>query len=287
MTYTAELAFAVEIVRRAAEPALALFERPDLPVFDKPDGSIVTQADYDVNDVIVEAIASAYPGDVILSEEGPDDPDRLSKSRCWIVDPIDGTSHFERGDRDWSIMLALAVDGRPGADLPRRPPPAMPDLRSGAMGATPTLELEDRTIELGPQPLDASALRVQHSYSAAAITDAAASDNVEFTVSYHGLMSMTVMLADGMHAFVAARTSGSEWDLAPHAAILESVGGLVTDFKGRPRTFNAPDPRPTPARSLWFEQPASNQSAMTSAQGSQPPRRYTPPNPRPGAASCA
>ena len=61
MTYASELAFAVDTVRRAAKPALALFERPDLPVFDKPDGSIVTQADLDVNDFIVDAIAAAYP----------------------------------------------------------------------------------------------------------------------------------------------------------------------------------------------------------------------------------
>ena len=61
MTYAAELAFAVDTVRRAAKPALALFERSDLPVFDKPglDGSIVTRSkgsrqviDLDVNDLI-------------------------------------------------------------------------------------------------------------------------------------------------------------------------------------------------------------------------------------------
>ena len=240
MTYAAELAFALDTVRRAVKPALANFQRPDLPVFDKPDGSIVTQADLDVNDLIVEAIESAYPDDAILSEEGPDDPDRLSKSRCWIVDPIDGTSHFERGDRDWSIMLALAVDGQAVVGAVNRP--AMPDLRSGAVGSTPTQELGGQTIELQPQPLDGSPLRVLHSYSAAAITKAAGEDDATFTVSYHGLMSMVSMLSAGMHAFVAARTSGYEWDLAPHAAILGSVGGLVTDFKGRPHTFNTPDP---------------------------------------------
>lgn len=240
MTYASELAFAVETVRRAAAPALANFQRPDLPVFDKPDGSIVTQADLDVNDLIVDAIASAFPDDAILSEEGPDNPDRLSKSRCWIVDPIDGTSHFERGDRDWSIMLALAVDGRPVVGAVNRP--AMPDLRSGAVGATPIQELDGHTIELSAQPLDGSPLRVLHSYSAAAITKAADEDSATFTVSYHGLMSMVSMLSEGMHAFVTARTSGYEWDLAPHAAILESVGGLVTDFRGCPHTYNAPDP---------------------------------------------
>ena len=241
MTYTAELAFAVETVRRAAEPALAGFQRPDLPVFDKPDGSIVTQADLDVNDLIVDAITAAYPRDAILSEESPDDPDRLSNSRCWIVDPIDGTSHFERGDRDWSIMLALAVDGVAVVGAVNRP--AMGDLRSGAAGFAPTQELDGQTTELRPMPLDNSPLRVLHSYSAAAITKSAAAEDATFTVSYHGLMSMVTLLSEGIHAFVAARTSGYEWDLAPHAAILGSVGGVVTDFQGRPHTFNTPDPR--------------------------------------------
>ena len=240
MTFAAELAFAVKTVRRAAKPALAGFQRPDLPVFDKPDGSIVTQADLDVNDLLVDAIATAYPRDAILSEEGPDDPDRLKNSRCWIVDPIDGTSHFERGDRDWSIMLALAVDGVAVVGAVNRP--AMGDLRSGAAGFTPTQEVDGQTTKLRPRPLDGSPFRVLHSYSAAAITKAAAGEDATFTVSYHGLMSMVSMLSEGMHAFVAARTSGYEWDLAPHAAILGSVGGIVTDFQGRPHTYNTPDP---------------------------------------------
>ena len=240
MTYAAELAFAVDVVRRAAAPALASFERSDLPVFDKPDGSIVTQADLDVNDLIVEAIAATYPEDAILSEEGPDDPDRLSKSRCWIVDPIDGTSHFARGDRDWAIMLALAVDGVAVVGAVNRP--AMGDLRFGAAGSAPTLEQDGRTTELAARPLHSSPFCVQHSYSAAALAETADADEARFTVSYHGLMSMVTMLSDGMHAYVTARTTGYEWDLAPHAAILGAVGGLVTDFRGRPHTFNTPDP---------------------------------------------
>ena len=240
MTYAAELAFAVDTVRRAAAPALALFERPGLPVFDKPDGSIVTQADLDVNDLIVEAIEAAYPDDAILSEEGPDDPHRLSNPRCWIVDPIDGTSHYERGDRDWAVMLALAVDGVAVLGAVNRP--AMADLRSGALGSTPTQELNGETIELRPRPLEGSPFRVLHSYSAAAIAKAAEGEDAAFTVSYHGLMSMVTMLSESMHAYVTARTTGYEWDLAPHAAILGAAGGLVTDFQSRPHTFNAPDP---------------------------------------------
>ena len=240
MTYAAELAFAVDTVRRAANPALALFERPDLPVFDKPDGSIVTQADLDVNDLILDAIAAAYPDDAILSEEGPDDPDRLSNSRCWIVDPIDGTSHYERGDRDWSIMLALVVDGVAVVGAVNRP--AMRELRSGAVGVMPTLEHDGRTAPLEAMPLAGSSLYVMHSPSAAAIAEGPGSAGANFTVSYHGLMSMTAMLSAGMHAYVTPRTTGYEWDLAPHAAMLRAAGGLVTDFQSRPHTFNSPDP---------------------------------------------
>lgn len=240
MTYAAELAFAVDAVRRAAEPALAGFQRHDLPVFDKPDGSIVTQADLDVNDLLVDAISTAFPHDAILSEEGPDDPDRLNNPRCWIVDPIDGTSHFERGDRDWSIMLALAVDGVSVVGAVNRP--AVRELRSGAVGISPTLEQGGRTSQLRARQLDGPALYVMHSPSAAAIAEAPGSEEANFRVVYHGLMSMTTMLSSGMHAYVTGRTSGYEWDLAPHAAILGAAGGLVTDFQCRPHTFNAPDP---------------------------------------------
>ena len=240
MNYTEELAFAVDTVRRAAVPALASFQRPDLPVFDKPDGSIVTQADLDVNDFIVEAIAACFPDDAILSEEGPDDPNRLSNSRCWIVDPIDGTSHFERGDRDWSIMLALAVDGVAVVGAVNRP--AMGDLRFGAEGVPPTLEQDGQTTEMHAKTLDGAPLSILHSHSALAMANAADGKDATFTVSYHGLMSMVTMLSSGMHAYVTPRTTGYEWDLAPHAAILGAAGGLVTDFQSRPHIFNTPDP---------------------------------------------
>jgi 3'(2'), 5'-bisphosphate nucleotidase len=45
---------------------------------------------------------------VVLSEEGSDDPARLTASRVWIVDPLDGTSEFgEPGRTDWAVHVAL------------------------------------------------------------------------------------------------------------------------------------------------------------------------------------
>ena len=53
------------------------------------------------------------PGDGWLSEESENDPTRLAARRVWVVDPIDGTRAFIAGREDWSVSVALVVDGRP------------------------------------------------------------------------------------------------------------------------------------------------------------------------------
>ncbi len=57
-------------------------------------------------------LARQRPGDAVLSEEGQDDPARLSADRVWIVDPLDGTREFgEPGRTDWAVHVALWADG--------------------------------------------------------------------------------------------------------------------------------------------------------------------------------
>ncbi len=88
---------AILAARRAA--AAILDQRSHPVVSTKPDGSPVTSAD--------------LAGDAILTEEGVDDGARLSSRRCWIGDPLDGTSHFVAGSDDFDTFVALAVDGVP------------------------------------------------------------------------------------------------------------------------------------------------------------------------------
>ena len=53
-------------------------------------------------------LARLRPADALLSEEGSDDEARLSASRVWIVDPLDGTREFgEAGRTDWAVHVAL------------------------------------------------------------------------------------------------------------------------------------------------------------------------------------
>jgi 3'(2'), 5'-bisphosphate nucleotidase len=60
------------------------------------------------HEFLTAQLAARRPGDVVLSEEGADDPARLSAGRVWIVDPLDGTREFgEPGRTDWAVHVAL------------------------------------------------------------------------------------------------------------------------------------------------------------------------------------
>jgi 3'(2'), 5'-bisphosphate nucleotidase len=60
------------------------------------------------HDYLTAELAARRPGDVVLSEEGADNPARLAARRVWIVDPLDGTREFgEPGRTDWAVHVAL------------------------------------------------------------------------------------------------------------------------------------------------------------------------------------
>lgn len=68
----------------------------------------VTIADKKVEDMIRRHVAAAFPGDQVLGEEGGgEDADRL-----WVIDPIDGTTNFARGNAIFCVSIAYVQAGR-------------------------------------------------------------------------------------------------------------------------------------------------------------------------------
>mgnify|MGYP001455160850 FL=1 len=55
------------------------------------------EGDRRANALLMAALKEARPHDGILSEETRDTPERLEKSRVWIVDPVDGTREYGEG----------------------------------------------------------------------------------------------------------------------------------------------------------------------------------------------
>lgn len=100
-------AAAVAIVREAALIALRLrgTVTPDI----KPDNTLVTAADREVEAFLEHSLGLIAPGFSFLGEEtgltgAADVP-------CWVIDPIDGTTNFVRGLPLWCVSVGLVFKG--------------------------------------------------------------------------------------------------------------------------------------------------------------------------------
>src|SRR5436190_18592440 len=102
MHHAGDLQLAFESSALAADLALAHFDSGVSATL-KVDGTPVTEADRAVEHLLRETLSEARPDDAFLGEE----LGRLGESnRIWILDPIDGTSFFSRGDPNWRVQIA-------------------------------------------------------------------------------------------------------------------------------------------------------------------------------------
>jgi len=104
-----DLAYALHLADFADALTLARFRAADLHVETKPDLTPVTDADRATERALRELIARERPGEGVLGEEEGDDGGS-SRAR-WILDPIDGTRNFSRGNPVWATLIALERDG--------------------------------------------------------------------------------------------------------------------------------------------------------------------------------
>ena len=102
-----DLEFAIETARHAGNRVLTL------RASGRWEGSVLADVgDQAADGWLQGAIHGRYPDDGVLSEETADSPVRLQRSRCWIVDPLDGTREFSQLREDWAVHVALVLDGR-------------------------------------------------------------------------------------------------------------------------------------------------------------------------------
>jgi 3'(2'), 5'-bisphosphate nucleotidase len=121
--------------------------------------------DATANQFLVHALREQRPDDGLLSEEEKDGAERLTKSRVWIVDPVDGTREYGESRTDWAIHVGLAIDGvatigavgLPGlgevlrTDRPQAVPPAPATLRMVVSRTRPAGEATDIATRIGAE----------------------------------------------------------------------------------------------------------------------------------------
>jgi len=105
--WSKELDAAIAAAQKAGEIAIAM--QPDIVAEIKADNSPVTQADRECERVIARMLAEQFPDYGVLGEEGARADS--ANGRKWIIDPIDGTRDYVRGNPLWANLIALEADG--------------------------------------------------------------------------------------------------------------------------------------------------------------------------------
>jgi 3'(2'), 5'-bisphosphate nucleotidase len=102
----------LKCVLEAGKAVMKIYNDDTFWIESKEDNSPLTSADILANDIILSYLIPT--GIPILSEESKKDSFSVRKnwSKCWIVDPIDGTKEFIKKNGQFTINVALAIDGK-------------------------------------------------------------------------------------------------------------------------------------------------------------------------------
>jgi len=106
----------LKIAKEAAIEAgkvILQYYKADYEIKEKSYHNPVTTADNAADDKIKNILTINRPQYGWLSEETLDSPERLSKKKVWVVDPLDGTKEFIEGVPNFVVSIGLVRDGKP------------------------------------------------------------------------------------------------------------------------------------------------------------------------------
>ncbi|GHA30662.1 3'(2'),5'-bisphosphate nucleotidase CysQ [Devosia pacifica] len=196
--------------------------RQDIKRWHKANDSPVSEADIVVDQYLRASLMAARPDYGWLSEETADDPDRLSRRRVFIVDPIDGTRGFLAGQDSWTVSLALIEDGRPIAGVLYAP--ARDELYEASIGGGARMNGEPltRNRRSGALPLIPAPGAVHQELQAAGL-------DYKRGPAYPSLAYRLVQVATGKLDAAVSRRGSQDWDIAAATVILSEAGIGIED----------------------------------------------------------
>ncbi len=223
-----------KIVRTAGTLALTHFnDLQHLEISQKSPRDFVTAADVAVEKYLQKTLSEQFPEYGFWGEESGKKDDQAQR---WIVDPIDGTHSFAKGQYYWSISVALEIDGelRVGAVYA----PALDDYYCAAQG--------EGAFKNGQKIKVSNETELANSMIGtgfACLRSYLEENNLERfcriaqrTTGQRRLGSAAMdlcLVADGqLDAFWEQELN--LYDIAAGVLIVQEAGGTVTNFKGEP-----------------------------------------------------
>ncbi len=184
--------------------------------------------DRTAHELLMRLLAEHRPDDAVLSEEGKDDKARLSASRVWIVDPLDGTREYSEPPRDdWAVHVALWQDG---------------DLVAGAV-AQPGLDTTFHTGEppvVPPSSTTRPRIAVSRTRPPAFVEVLAEEIGADLVPMGSAGAKVISVVRDVTDAYVHAGGQ-YEWDSAAPVAVARSAGLHTSRADGAALAYNQDD----------------------------------------------
>jgi len=182
--------------------------------------------DETANQFLIHAIREQRPDDGLLSEESKDTQERLSKSRVWIIDPVDGTREYGERRSDWAVHVALCIDGEAHTGAV-----ALPGLNEVLRSDTPA------ALPDAGKPLRMVVSRSRPAKEALAVAEEIGAELVPMGSA--GAKAMAIIRGE---ADIYLHSGGQyEWDSCAPAAVAKAHGLHCSRIDGSPLLYNQKD----------------------------------------------
>ena len=186
----------------------------------------VTEADGAVEDLLRRRIAKAFPADGFLGEEGGGS----NNDNLWIVDPIDGTANFARGEPHWAVSIGFVRQGVPEIGVLAMP--TLNELFAARRGHGATrngepirvsgiCDMRTAAVEIGW-----SARRSTASYIGLVAKVMEMGATVKRSAS--GALGMAWAACGRVDAYLELHINS--WDVAAGIVVAREAGAVVNDF---------------------------------------------------------
>lgn len=211
----------------------------------KADLSPVTEADQIGEKIIIARLKEHFPDIPVVAEEHAAEfgtPDAIGP-RFFLVDPVDGTKAFMRGDPAFTVNIGLIQDRRPVAGAVCAPASDETWFTSAggaikrAMGSA-----TETPVRVRPWPKGEAVALISHTMKPETVDKLA----VEYGFDLRLAMDSSVKfcrIAEGSADIYPRHGPTSEWDIAAAHAVLEAAGGTVAGYQGAPFEYGKADKR--------------------------------------------
>jgi myo-inositol-1(or 4)-monophosphatase len=244
VTHQRELEVARDAAREAAEIARR-HRAAGTRVFGKGDEDLVTAADLEADAAIARRLSAAFPADARLSEESAGDAARLSRSRVWIVDPLDGTREFSEGLPEFAVSIALVEAGEPAVAVVHNP---AEDVAVWACRGAGTFRGRGADAR-GERVRVTDCTRLEQALLLASETEWANGRIEEYAGWFRAVRPVgsiawkLACIASGQADLNLSLSPKSEWDVCGGDLLVREAGGVYVDLSGRRPRYNQPEPR--------------------------------------------